>query len=232
MIINKKIMIIAAHPDDEILGCGGTIARLVSEGHQVYIFILAEGITSRNVIRNREVFENELLGLKKIAIQANNILGVSEVELLDFPDNRMDNVDRLDIIKIIEKKILEIQPAVIYTHFYNDLNIDHRIVSDAVITATRPVFGQCVKEIYFFEVPSSTEWQFGNQSERFNPNVFSTLTDFQFEKKMEALHIYESEMREYPHPRSYKGVEILNQFRGLMVGVRYAESFISGRIIY
>ncbi|WP_061205824.1 PIG-L deacetylase family protein [Leptospira santarosai] len=227
--MKKNILVVAAHPDDEILGCGATMARLSQEGCEIHILILAEGITSRQNTRDRNSNLNELSELAQIAHTAGKTVGAKSVELFDFPDNRMDSIDRLDIIKVIERKVQEIQPEIIFTHFKYDLNIDHRITSDAVITACRPYPGQVVKELYFFEVPSSTEWQVGNQSEAFHPNYFVPINETQMKKKIDALNIYQSEMREFPHARSIEAVNALAKWRGASIGVSMAESFMVGR---
>ncbi|EMS85319.1 PIG-L deacetylase family protein [Leptospira noguchii] len=228
--MDKKIILtVAAHPDDEILGCGATMARLSQEGCEIHILILAEGITSRQNTRDRNSNLNELSELAQIAHTAGKIVGAKSVELFDFPDNRMDSIDRLDIIKVIERKVQEIQPEIIFTHFKYDLNIDHRITSDAVITACRPYPEQVVKELYFFEVSSSTGWQVGNQSEAFNPNYFVSINETQMKKKIDALKVYRSEMREFPHARSIEAVNALAKWRGASVGVSMAESFMVGR---
>lgn len=230
--MDKKIILtVAAHPDDEILGCGATMARLSQEGCEIHILILAEGITSRQNTRDRNSNLNELSELAQIAHTAGKTVGAKSVELFDFPDNRMDSIDRLDIIKVIERKVQEIQPEIIFTHFKYDLNIDHRITSDAVITACRPYPEQVVKELYFFEVSSSTEWQVGNQSETFNPNYFVSINETQMKKKIDALKFYRSEMREFPHARSIEAVNALAKWRGASVGVSMVESFMVGRII-
>ncbi|EMO29502.1 PIG-L deacetylase family protein [Leptospira noguchii] len=228
--MDKKIILtVAAHPDDEILGCGATMARLSQEGCEIHILILAEGITSRKNTRDRNSNLNELSELAQIAHTAGKTVGAKSVELFDFPDNRMDSIDRLDIIKVIERKVQEIQPEIIFTHFKYDLNIDHRITSDAVITACRPYPEQVVKELYFFEVSSSTEWQVGNQSETFNPNYFVSINETQMKKKIDALKVYRSEMREFPHARSIEAVNAFAKWRGASIGVSMAESFMVGR---
>ncbi|WP_061298540.1 PIG-L deacetylase family protein [Leptospira borgpetersenii] len=227
--MNKKILTVAAHPDDEILGCGATMARLSEEGYEIHILILAEGLTSREDTRDRNSKLKELSELAQIASKASEIIGAKSIEVFDFPDNRMDSIDRLDIIKVVERKIEEIQPEIIFTHFKNDLNIDHRVTSDAVITACRPYPKQVVKELYFFEVPSSTEWQVGNQSETFNPNYFVSINETQMKKKIDALKVYQSEMREFPHARSIEAINVLVNWRGASIGVSMAESFVVGR---
>jgi LmbE family N-acetylglucosaminyl deacetylase len=143
----------------------------------------------------------------------------------------MDSIDLLDVIKKVEKKINEIQPSIIFTHFPNDLNIDHRITADAVITAIRPIPGQTVKEIYFFEVPSSTDYQIYLSNNSFQPNLYYSITDSQMLKKKKSLEAYKTEMREYPHSRSIEAVEALAKVRGVSVGFDFAEAFVVGRII-
>ncbi|MBM9501957.1 PIG-L family deacetylase [Leptospira sp. 201903071] len=230
-MIQKTILTIAAHPDDEILGCGATMARLAAEGCEIHILILAEGLTSRQDTRDRKSKLKELSELSQTASLAGKEVGAKTIEVLDFPDNRMDSVDRLDIIKVIEKKIEKIKPQVVFTHNKSDLNIDHRIVCDSVITACRPFPEQTVKEIYFFEVPSSTEWQIGNQAEAaFVPNYFVSIEDEYLQKKMNALKIYSSEMRTFPHSRSIEAVAALAVWRGASIGFKAAEAFSIGRI--
>ncbi len=223
----KKILIITAHPDDEILGCGGTIARLNKEGHTVYTLILGEGVTSRDNIRNINKRENEIINIKSYAEKANKILGVKEVFFHEFPDNRFDTVPFLDIVKVIEKIKNQIKPEIIFTHYEKDLNIDHQITYKAVITATRPIKGETVKEIFSFEIPSSTEW---NYPLSFSPNVFYDISEI-IDVKLMALEEYKTELREYPHPRSLEGVKLIAKNWGMKVGLNYAEAFKVVRIV-
>ncbi|PJZ79542.1 PIG-L deacetylase family protein [Leptospira meyeri] len=227
----KKVLVVAAHPDDEVLGCGGTMARLAEEGHDVHVLILAEGLTSREIKRDRESKLSELNSLSNDANRANLSLGVRTVELYDFPDNRMDSIDRLDVIKVVERKIEEIGPSILFTHFGNDLNIDHRITNDAVVTACRTYPNQMVEELFFFEVASSTEWQIAPNFGSFQPNVYYKLSLEHMEKKKNALSIYESEMRPFPHARSIEAVEALGKWRGANSGYSFAEAFVVGRLI-
>ena len=224
---NKTILIVAAHPDDEVLGCGGTIARLIKEGFEVYTLILGEGITSRDDMRDRKRREEEITELKGEAKEANKILGVKEVFFYDFPDNRFDTVPFLDIVKVIEKVENSINPEIIFTHYEMDLNIDHQITYRAVITATRPLKEETVKEIYSFEIPSSTEWRYPLN---FSPDVFfdiSTTIDI----KIKALEKYKTELKKYPHPRSLEGVKLIAKNWGIKVGLEYAEAFKVVRIL-
>jgi len=223
----NKILIISAHPDDEVLGCGGTVARLNKEGHTIYTLILGEGVTSRDDLRDIKKREKNILELKGEAKKANAILGVKEVFFRNFPDNRFDTVPFLDIVKVIEKIKNNIKPDIIFTHYEKDLNIDHQITYKAVITAARPIKGETVKEIYSFEIPSSTEWSFPLS---FSPNVFYDISET-IETKLKALEEYKSELKEYPHPRSLEGIELIAKNWGMKVGLNYAEAYKTVRII-
>lgn len=220
-----KYLIIAAHPDDEVLGCGGSIAKWSRSGSEVHILIMAEGATSRDKSRNRLKRKNEILSLAQSANRACEILGAKSVQLLKFPDNRMDSVDLLDVIKDIESYIRKIKPEVLVTHHSGDLNIDHQVIHKAVITASRPQPGHFVKRILSFEVPSSTEWNTHSSSVPFVPNYFEDITDT-LKLKIQALEAYESEMREWPHSRSIKATKHLAKWRGASAGFESAEAFI------
>ena len=202
MSIKKRILVVAAHPDDEVLGCGGTAARLAKEGHEIYSLILGEGLTARDNTRDRAKHEQALSALKKQAQAAGQAIGVSEVFLHDFADNRFDSVPLLDITKTIEKTIEKVNPKLIFTHYKNDLNIDHKITYQAVVTATRPLLGQPVREIYSFEVLSSTEWSYPLS---FSPDTFFDISKT-IDDKVKAMEEYKSELREFPHPRSIEGI--------------------------
>ncbi|MED1642041.1 PIG-L family deacetylase [Brevibacillus agri] len=228
--MSKSILVIAAHPDDEVLGCGGTIARHVSEGDKVHVVILAEGLTSRDPSRNREEREEELSLLGEAAKKANSILGVHVLRLHNFPDNRMDSLHLLDVTKTVENFIEEFQPEIVYTHHGGDVNIDHRIIHQAVITATRPIFPHTVKTLLFFETASSTEWMPMGSAPGFHPNWFVDISK-SLGKKLKALEAYESEMRAWPHSRSIKALEHLAYWRGASSGVNAAEAFFLGRNI-
>ncbi len=222
--MNNAILVVAAHPDDEILGCGGTIARHVMSGATCHILILGEGITSRAINRNVDQQKNEILELKRQAKEAARIIGATSLEIDSFPDNRMDSVDLLDIIKRVEFAVEKYKPEIIYTHHSGDLNIDHRITAKAVETATRPIGEFRVREIYAFETPSSTEWAFTNSREFFHPNCFVNI-EKTIDKKIEALNAYLNEKREFPHPRSAEALTSLAKIRGAQAGFQAAEAF-------
>jgi len=163
--------------------------------------------------------------LEKLAHQAGKILGVNSVTLLGFPDNRMDSLDRLDVIKAVEKEIERLKPDTVVTHHSGDLNIDHRIINEAVVTACRPQPENTVHRILSFEVPSSTEWQSSTSILAFQPNWFEDVSKT-IDKKIEALKIYQSEMREWPHSRSLKNIINLSKYRGSSVGREAVEAFV------
>jgi len=212
----RKVLVVAAHPDDEILGCGGTIARLINEGYEAYTLVLGEGITSRSGKKGGKIEE-----LKKQMEKADKLLGIKKVFSFDLPDNKFDTVPLLDIIKKIETVKSKIKPGIIFTHFRNDLNIDHKKTYEAVLTATRPMENETVKTIYSFEVLSSTEW---NYPTTFSPNVFFDISKT-IDKKIEAMKCYKNEIREFPHPRSIETIKSNAKTYGSKIGLKYAEPF-------
>lgn len=223
--MHKKILIVAAHPDDEVLGCFGTVARMIKEGHEAYTLILGEGKSSRD--KEIKDLEGELHLLKNESKEANATIGIKKLFIEQFPDNRFDSVYLLDLVKAVSKVKDEIKPDIIFTHYEHDLNIDHQLTYKAVITATRPMEDESVKEIYAFEVLSSTEW---NYPLSFTPDTFFDISDT-IELKLKAMKAYDSELRDYPHPRSLKGIELNAQYHGMRVGREYVEAFKSIRVI-
>ncbi|MBL7124604.1 MAG: PIG-L family deacetylase [Dehalococcoidales bacterium] len=212
-----KVLVIAAHPDDEVLGCGGTIGKHAQSGDEVYCLILGEGVAARG--KGEASVKKE-----KEALRAAEILGIKELIFKDFPDQRLDTIPLLEVIKSIEEVKQRIKPNIIYTHHQGDLNIDHQITFKAVLTACRPMKDESVKEIYSFEVPSSTEWNSPEFQNYFMPNVFVDISNT-FRKKLEAVKAYESETCEYPHPRSPRALEIIARRWGVVVGKELAEAF-------
>jgi|SRR5450755_732341 len=223
MPAERPVLVIAAHPDDEVLGCGGTAARLVNEGREVHFAILGEGITSRHAQRDA-ADADQLTRLHRQAHAAAAKVGVKNVHLHNLPDNRLDTVALLDVVKIVEDLVDRIQPQVIYTHHAGDLNVDHGVIHRAVLTATRPIAGQPVREIYAFEVPSSTEWAFQRIEPTFRPNVFVDISGT-IEAKVAAMECYRSEARAFPHPRSSEALRAIATRWGSVVGCAAAEAF-------
>lgn len=226
----KNVLVIAAHPDDEVLGCGGTIASHIRRGDRVDVLILAEGATSRDMRRNPDHRKAELSALAKYAQAAADILGTSSLTLQNLPDNRFDSLDLLDIVKLVESRLSTIRPDTVYTHHSGDVNIDHRRIHEAVVTACRPYPGQSVRTLLFFEVQSSTEWQVPHSAPAFVPDWFVDISAT-LETKTAALQAYADEMRPWPHSRSIEAVEHLARWRGSIIGCAAAEAFVLGRHI-
>lgn len=216
--MSKKILIVAAHPDDEILGAGGTLIKHANNGDEVFCLILGTGALSREKATTKEASK-----LHDDSLAAGKVIGFKQAYYASFPDNGFDTVSLLSIAKAVEKYIEQLQPEVIYTHFENDLNIDHRITFQAVLTACRPCNGCNPLEIYMFETLSSTEWQAGKNSS-FRPNHYVNI-EKELTRKIKALKKYKGEIRQYPHSRSAEGIKILSQFRGLECGLKFAEAF-------
>ncbi len=216
------VLVVAAHPDDELLGCGGTVARHIQSGDEVHVLILAEGAASRFDRRDQTV-ENRIDELRTSAAQAAELLGLNEPRFGGLPDNRMDGLDLLDVVKIIETCVRETSANTVYTHHSGDLNVDHLVTHKAVVTACRPLPGMSVSHIYAFETPSSTEWV-GDPVVAFGPRHFVNVADY-LDLKLKALSLYENEMRSFPHPRSLEAVENLARYRGSSVGISAAEAF-------
>ena len=229
---NKRIMIVVAHPDDELLGLGATMHKLINEYEvQTHVVILGEGITSRGEKRNPEMWHEELKTHKQNIKDAQAAIGYHSVSTYDFPDNRFDTVALLDIIKVVEKEKEEFQPEIIFTHHGGDLNIDHQKTFEAVVTATRPMKDEVVKTIITFETPSGTEWQASSDPRRFIPNLFIEVSEDDIEAKIKGMESYEFEKREWPHPRSSIALKIICQKNGVNIGVDYAERFSIVRIL-
>ena len=227
-----KILILAAHPDDEVLGMGGTIKKLSKGGNDIKIIFMSTGILSRRKIESKvskQVFtkdwmkknENNIKSLRVDAKIAGKILGVNEIEFMDFPDNEMDIVSTLMITKSIENSIKDFKPNVIYTTPQNDVNVDHQKVFASTLVATRPYKNSILQEVISYEIPSSTEWFFPSQ---FSPNIFVDISK-EFTSKIKAIKAYKTEIREFPHPRSIEALEVITKRWGSVSGFNYAEAF-------
>ena len=225
-----NVLIIAAHPDDEILGMGGTIAKHTSQHDNVTIIYMATGITARKEPAEYEIksipkkiqekWQQEIEKLQQDARKSAKLLKVKTVKFFDFPDNEMDGIHLLKVVKVIEKEIKIAKPDRIYTNHYGDLNVDHKVVSNAVLTACRPS-SFLVKEILCFEVLSSTEWSYPYN---FSPNYFSNIENH-VTKKVNAMKLFKSEIREFPHPRSSENIRNVAARWGSVCGFKAAEAF-------
>lgn len=220
----KRILVIAAHPDDEILGCGGTMAAEIDRGNKVQICILGEGLTSRHTDRNSTTC-GDLADLQQCSENAARAIGVKDVRHLGLPDNRFDTVDLLDVIKKIESVVRDFQPEEVYTQHGGDLNVDHEVTFRATLTALRPLpEAQCCRRLLAYEVGSSTEYAFGKFAPRFSPNVFRDIGPY-LEQKVTAMEAYLTEARPFPHPRSPQALRASAARWGINVGVAAAEPF-------
>jgi LmbE family N-acetylglucosaminyl deacetylase len=218
----NKILIIAAHPDDEILGCGGTIAKSIRKGAVVKILFLGEGSTCRYADPYSAEAKKAIKIRNSWAINALRVLGVSEYKFCNIPCGRFDQTPIIEINKLIENEICTFQPDTVFTHSEGDSNNDHRIVHRATIMATRPCVEHIVKRLLCYEVLSASEWCY---LDTFSPNYFVGIDELDLDKKWAALECYESEMREYPFPRSQKGVFNQAMQRGMQSGRNFAEAF-------
>lgn len=224
--MNKKsIVIIVAHPDDEVLACGGTSSRLSKEGHTVNLLVLSTGMMSRG-----DFNETDLKQLQFEALEAAKFIGIKNIEFGMFPDNQMDTVPLLDVVKKVEEFVKKYQPDIIFTHHKGDINVDHSVTFKAVMTATRPLPETKEIQILASEVLSSSE--FGSADQRIVPNVYFRLSREDIQNAVDALACYKTEIRLWPHPRSTKALEVNSLLRGSECGVEYAEAFEVMRFIY
>ena len=218
--MSKQVLVIAAHPDDETYGVGGTIARHVQNGDSVTVLIMTDGVTARH---------NVLEPQKEAARMACEVLGVESVHFADLPDQQLDVTPLTEVIEPILGLVREIQPQVVYTHHRGDANQDHRRLFEATLVAVRPFGNNPVEQVFCYEVASSTEWGPSFIEWAFLPNVFVDIEPF-VEQKQAAIEAYrtthQSEVKPYPHPRAPEAMEIYNKQRGISVGMESAEAFM------
>ena len=231
LLKNKRILVVVAHPDDELLGLGGTLNKLVLENNAfVRVVILGEGLTSRSEERDTEKWNKELETHRGNIKAAQKTIGYQELSVYQIADNRFDSVDLLDIVKLVEKEKNDFVPDYIFTHHGGDVNIDHQRTFEAVITATRPMEHETTKGIFAFETPSGTEWRASTDPRHFIPNIFVELSEKNIQAKIKGMECYEFERRKYPHPRSPEALQIVAQKNGIQVGFHLAEAFMLVRL--
>lgn len=219
----ERALIVVAHPDDEVLGMGGTIAKLSKKGIEIHLLIVTDGSSCQYKTDD----DLDLIIKNKIdeTKQASLILGIKTISYGGLPDMKLDTVPHTDLNNVIENAINKIKPDVVFTHFYGDINLDHQLVFKSVLVACRPTNRQSVKEIYCFDVPSSTEWNYFSAQTSFFPNCYVDITKY-LDVKLSALSCYKTELREYPHPRSVQFVREMDQVEGKKVGIEAAERFV------
>ena len=219
----KKVLVIAAHPDDEVMGLGGTIAKLSAQGVECHLLIVTDGSSSQYRESDHLC---EIIEAKKI--ETNNCadtLGFRSIHYGELPDMKLDMTPHIVINQVIEKVIDEVQPDTVFTHFWGDVNSDHQEVYKSTLVAVRPVMGQVVKELYCYRVPSSTEWTPNKADTMFMPNYFVNIEKYA-EQKYKAFACYSTELREYPHPRSVQYLRETDKAVGIRVGLLAAEEFV------
>jgi LmbE family N-acetylglucosaminyl deacetylase len=219
----NKVLVIAAHPDDEVLGMGGTVAKLSAQGVECHLLIVTDGSSSqyRDSDNLKEIIEAKKLETKKCA----DLLGFKTIHYGELPDMKLDQTPHIVINQVIERTIDKLQPDAVFTHFWGDVNRDHQEVYKSTLVAVRPVMGQVVKELYCYRVPSSTEWTPNKADTMFMPNVFVDIEMFA-EQKYKAFSCYSTELRDYPHPRSVQYLRETDKAAGLRVGLLVAEEFV------
>lgn len=225
----NNVMAIVAHPDDELIGVGGTLIKHIENGDRVSVLILSTGISSRYQNNNDLDVKRKITQLRKTSEKIAGYLRYN-VYFANLPDQRFDTISLLEIIQMIESWIFSIKPNIIYTHSFTDLNIDHRLTFDAVLTAARPCNHDQIKEIYSFETLSSSEWQFQN-FKSFKPNYFNAISLDILNEKIGALKMYKNEIKESPHPRSIDKIIDKDSVNGSIILKEYAEAFEVIRII-
>tara|TARA_B100001057_G_scaffold161797_1_gene162489 strand:+ start:7875 stop:8555 length:681 start_codon:yes stop_codon:yes gene_type:complete len=223
---SKNILILVAHTDDETIGCGGTICKHIEDGYKVFAMSFTDGVSARST-KSKILKKDRNLSAKK----ASKFLGFKWIKNLNFPDNQLDKIPLLKIIKEIEKIKNKIKPSIVYTHNFTDLNIDHKLIAEATLTAFRPTPDSKLLELRTFEVPSATDYSLLKHRKNFVPNLFVDISKF-WKKKINALKIYKTEIKKKPHSRSYEGITNLAKIRGNQSGLKFAEGFEIIRKIY
>lgn len=219
----KKVLVIAAHPDDEVLGVGGTVAKLSAQEVDCHLLIVTDGSSAQ--YRDSDHLHEIIEAKKSETNRCANLLGFKTIHYGELPDMKLDKTPHIIINQVIEKVIDEVKPDTVYTHFWGDVNRDHQEVYKSTLVAVRPVMGQMVKEVYCYKVPSSTEWTPNKADTMFMPNYFVDIEKFA-EQKYKAFACYATELRDYPHPRSVQYLRETDKAAGLRVGLLAAEEFV------
>ncbi|MFH1563902.1 MAG: PIG-L deacetylase family protein [Nitrospirota bacterium] len=221
-----KVLVVAAHPDDEIYGVGGTIVKHAKCGDEVYVCILTEGVTTQYANAMDKIsLDNLIEQKKKESLKAAKILGIKEVFFFNLPDMRLDTIAHSEVNQPIEQCIVKLLPDIVYTHHWGDVNKDHRLAFESTMVAVRPGLNSPIKRVLIYETPSSSEWNAPILTNQFMPNVFVDISDV-LPLKIQAMKAYKSELRPFPHPRSIEAVTTYAKKRGLEVGKKSVECFM------
>ena len=213
-----KVLVVAAHPDDEVLGCGGVMARHAALGDDVHVLIVSRGIP--------ELFpEAEIEKTREELRQAHTLLGVRDVHFLDFPAPRLDVVPEHELADAVGAVLKKVRPEIVYFPHRGDIHVDHQAVYSATLVAARPINGSSIQRLLSYETLSETEWAYPSGDSAFIPTVFIDISPY-LDKKLEAMACYESQLKAPPHPRSLQTIEALARFRGATVSVQAAEAFM------
>ncbi|MBM7560898.1 PIG-L deacetylase family protein [Fusibacter tunisiensis] len=212
-----KVLVVAPHADDEVLGVGGTIAKYVDEGHEVYVCVMTTGHPS--------MFPQEVLDkLRNEAIEAHKFLGINQTYFLDLPAVMLSEVPKHEVNKKINGVIDEVQPDVVFIPHFGDMHLDHYIVSQAAMVGVRPIKNHRILEVYSYETLSETEWNIPHVTNVFMPNTYIDITGY-LDKKKTAMEHFTTQLTEFPHPRSIEAIVSLAKLRGSTIGVKAAEAF-------
>lgn len=213
-----NILIIAPHPDDEILGCGGTIAKHIANGNDVFVAIVTKGC--------KPLFSDDSVEqVREECREADAYLGVRKTIFMDFPASMLEEVPRYKLNEAFIKLIQDIKPEMVYLPHRGDMQLDHKMTVDAAMVALRPKYKHTVKKIYAYETLSETGWDVPNVENEFIPTSYNDIYGF-LDKKIEAMKIFKSQIAEYPNPRSVESIKALAIYRGTTVGVKAAEAFV------
>ncbi len=217
--MREVVLVVVAHSDDESISMAGTIVKHIKKGDKVFVISMTDGVGARD-----DANLNKIKQRKNASVTASKVLGFEWGDSYDFSDNVMDSYPLIEIVKAVEKAKYKYRPTLVYTHSGADLNVDHRVVANSVLTAFRPQPNELCKELRLFEVASATDYGNSAVTGSFSPNLFIDISN-EWPSKVKALEAYMEEMREYPHSRSIQGIKNLANLRGNQVGYDFAEAF-------
>ncbi len=213
-----NVLVVAPHADDEMIGVGGTIVKHIAQNNKVYICIATKGA--------QPIFENAYVDkIRDETIKSHKFIGIEKTYFLDFPAVMLEQIPRYEINGGLLRVINETKPDIVYIPHFGDMQKDHQIIAEAAMVAVRPKYEHKIRAVYAYETLSETEWNIPHAANAFIPNVFNDISDF-LDSKLEAMKIYESQLADFPNPRSLEAIEALAKYRGSTINVKAAESFM------